>query len=313
MNVFWLVTILIGSILLLLLLITYICYCIAFYVYRKKPNIVAMPDNELYGPYRETIDNWARETLDIPCEEMEIKSFDGLILRGKYYEYTPGAPIELMFHGYRGTAERDLAGGVQRCFKLGRSALIVDQRCSGRSQGHTITFGVNEHRDCLRWIDFMIEHFGPDVKILLCGISMGAATVLVAAGTELPKNVIGVLADCGYTTPKEIIQIVAKKLGLPPKLIYPFVKLGARIFGGFRLEEISPVEALKNCEVPVLFIHGESDDYVPCDMSRVNYEACTSRKMLVTIPGAGHGLSYPVAPERYLQSLRDFFGTEASA
>ncbi|MBR4109575.1 MAG: alpha/beta hydrolase [Oscillospiraceae bacterium] len=308
MKLVWILTGAVGAILLMSLLIAYLCYRMAFFVSRRaKQHPVGLPENEIYGQFRETIENWARQTREIPCEEFEITSVDGLRLRGRYYEYAPGAPIELMFHGYRGTAERDLAGGVQRCFQLGRSALIVDQRCSGKSQGNVITFGILEHRDCLKWVDFMIDHFGPDVKIYLCGISMGAATVLMAAGTPLPENVIGVLADCGYTSPKEIIQTVIREIGLPPKLAYPFVKLGAKIFGKFDLEEMSPVEAVKNCKVPVFFIHGEADDYVPCEMSRRNYEACASRKKLMTVPSAAHGLSYPVAQQQYLQAVGEFF------
>jgi fermentation-respiration switch protein FrsA (DUF1100 family) len=99
-------------------------------------------------------------------------------------------------------------------------------------------------------------------------------------------------------------------MGLPPRLCYPFVRLGARLYGHFDLEEFSPVEAVKDCKVPVLFFHGEDDDYVPCEMSRINYEACASRKMLVTIPGAGHGLSYPVDPQQYLQIAGSFFSSE---
>ena len=309
MKLVWILTGAVGLILLLILLTAYLCYRKAFFVSRRaKQHPVGLPENEIYGQFREKIDNWARETSQLPCEEFEITSFDGLRLRGRYYEFAPGAPIELMFHGYRGTAERDLAGGVQRCFKLGRSALIVDQRCSGKSQGNVITFGILEHRDCLKWVDFMIGHFGADVKIYLCGISMGAATVLMAAGEELPENVIGVLADCGYTSAKEIIQTVIRGIGLPPKLAYPFVKLGAKVFGRFDLEEISPVEAVKKCKVPVFFIHGEADDYVPCEMSRKNFEACASRKQLMTVPGAAHGLSYPVAQEQYLQAVGEFFG-----
>ena len=213
-----------------------------------------------------------------------------------------------MFPGYRGVAERDLCGGVQRCFSLGHSALIVDQRACGESDGNVITFGIRESRDCHSWIAFMLERFGKDVKIILTGISMGAATVLIAAGSELPKNVTGVLADCGFTSAREIIQKVIRQMGLPPKLAYPFVKLGAYLYGGFDLEATSPEEAAKTCSVPVIFFHGEDDDYVPCWMSTVNYQACRSpRKKLVTIPGAGHGLSYPVAPKEYLQALRDFW------
>ena len=104
-----------------------------------------------------------------------------------------------------------------------------------------ITFGIKEHRDCLSWVDYMVKRW-PDRKIILTGISMGAATVVMAAGEPLPENVIGVLADCGYTSPKEIICEVIRQMKLPPKLSYPFVKLGAKIFGKFDLEEITPVE-----------------------------------------------------------------------
>ena len=299
---------------LLVLLVTYICYRMAFYMPDREPmgDAIDIPEGEIYEPFREQMENWIREARALPREEFQITSFDGLTLNATYYEYAPGAPIELMFHGYRGNAERDLSGGVQRCFLLGRSALIVDQRCSGKSGGNTISFGINEHKDCLAWVDFAVAHFGPDVKIILTGISMGASTVLMAAGKPLPENVIGVLADCGYTTAKEIIQVVIRMMKLPPRLAYPFVKLAARIWGRFDLEETSALEAVKHCTVPVIFFHGESDDFVPCEMSRRNYEACASRKMLVTIPNAGHGLSYPVEPDTYLTALQTFFGTEAT-
>lgn len=297
------------------LVIAYICYRMAFYAKPRQPlgDQIEIPLGRIYEPFRDSMEKWARETRAMPCEEVSITSFDGLTLTGKYYEYAPGAPIELMFHGYRGSAERDLSGGVQRCFKLGRSVLLADQRCSGKSEGHTITFGVYEHRDCLAWVDFMVKHFGSDVKIILTGISMGAATVLMAAGKELPPNVIGVLADCGYSSAEEIIQKVIAQMGLPVKLAYPFVKLGARVYGHFDLEEYSPIQAVKSIQVPVIFFHGESDDFVPCDMSRAMYEACVSEKRLVTVPGAGHGLSYPIAPKEYLDALREFFGSQASA
>ena len=296
-----------------ILTIAYICYRIAFYVPKRNLadlDAIDIPNGAIYEPYRESMENWIREARKLPSTEYSITSFDGLKLYAKYYEYAPNATIELMFHGYRGNAERDLSGGVQRCFKLGHSAFIVDQRCSGKSDGHTITFGVNEHKDCLAWVDFIIKTFGPDVKIILTGISMGASTVLMAAGNPLPTNVIGVLADCGYTSAKEIIQLVTQKLDLPPALAYPFVWLGARLYGRFDLHSSQAIDAMKKCSVPVIFFHGEADDFVPCDMSRANYEACASKKMLITVPGAGHGLSFPVDPERYLQSLSEFFYNE---
>jgi len=303
------------ALLLVVLGISYACYRMAFYSPDREegdPDAIEVPEGKEYEPFHAQMEQWVRENREYPHEEVEITSFDGLKLRGCYYEYAPGAPIELMFHGYRGTAERDLSGGVQRCFKVGRSALVVNQRGSKGSEGNVISFGINERRDCFSWLEFMQRRFGLEVKIILTGISMGAATVLMAAGEPLPPNVIGVLADCGYNSAEDIIKKVIGQMNLPAGLAYPFVKLGAKLFGRFDLDETSPVEAVKQCTVPVIFFHGEDDDFVPCEMSRINYEACASRKMLVTIPKAGHGLCYAVDPEGYLAALREFFGAEAS-
>ena len=305
-----------AALILLVLIGSLICFLMAFYAPRSKPSDpdeVPLPPGKIYEPYHDQLTQWVLDARALPRQDFKIRSFDGLDLWGTYYEYAPGAPIELMFHGYRGAAERDLSGGVQRCFALKRSAFIVDQRCSGRSGGHVITFGIREHRDCLKWVDFMVEHFGPDVKIILTGISMGASTVLTAAGYPLPSNIIGVLADCGFSSPKAIICRTIREMKLPDKLIYPLVRLGAALYGHFNLEEITSLQTLKRCQVPVIFFHGETDDFVPAYMSRENYDACASRKELVTIPGAGHGLSFPAAPQRYIQALADFFGPEASA
>ncbi len=287
-------------------------FLMAFYVPRRKPidpEAYNIPKGEIYEPYRDQMIAWMKETRALPHEDVSIVSFDGLKLCGKYYEFEPGAPIELMFHGYRGSAERDLSGGVQRCFYLGRNVLLVDQRTSGKSEGNVISFGINESRDCLSWIDFMIQHFGKDVKIILTGISMGAATVMTAAGKPLPDNVIGILADCGYTSAKDIIKKVIRQMHLPAELIYPFVKLGAKLFGHFDLEETSPMEAMKKCTKPIIFVHGEADDFVPCEMSRLCYETCTSPKLLFTVPGAGHGLGYLADQEGYFKNLIDFSNT----
>lgn len=294
----------------------YACFRMAFYAPRKnavQTDAIDIPEGEIYEPYRPQMERWTREVRAMPREHFTITSFDGLTLHADFFEYAPGAPMEIMFHGYRGSAERDLSGGVQRCFLLGRSVLLVDQRCSRRSGGEVITFGINEHRDCLAWAKFAAQHFGPDQKIILTGISMGAATVMMTADKDLPPNVIGILADCGYSSPKAIICKVIRDMKLPPALGYPFVKLGAKVFGHFDLEADSPEEALKHARVPVIFYHGEADDFVPCDMSRRNFEVCTSRKALITVPGAGHGLSYPVQPERYLETLKEFFGPTGSA
>ena len=298
------------------LLASFICYRIAFYAPPRKapdPNVLEIPEGEIYEAFRPQMENWILQSRALPREDVRITSFDGLTLRGYYYEYAPGAPIELMLHGYRGSSERDMPGGVQRSFACGRSALVVDQRCSGRSDGRTITFGIHERRDVLGWVDFLEKRFGPDVKIILTGISMGGATVLMAGGEELPRCVKGILADCPYSSAQEIMYKVIREMGLPPAPCYPFVKLGARLFGGFDLEETSPRKALEKCKKPVIFFHGENDNFVPCDMSRSMHVDYTGPKALVTIPGAGHGLSYAVEPERYIRELLAFFGPELSA
>ena len=315
MKILWIILAILLLLIVAVFIISYICFRIAFYNPPKKGPVeeYPIPEGDIYEPYRELMTGWIKEVRTLPQEEFSITSFDGLTLRGKYYEYAPGAPIELMLHGYRGEAERDLCGGVQRCFALKRSALIVDQRSCGSSEGRVITFGINEHRDCLSWLDFMVEHFGPDVKIILTGISMGASTVLMAASKPLPPNVMGVLADCGFTSANDIIKKTIREMKLPVNISYPFVKLGARLYGHFDLDELSSIDAVGSCPLPVIFFHGEADAFVPCEMSRRNYEACRSPKKLVTVPGAGHGLSYIIAPEEYLDALREFFGPVLNA
>ena len=312
MVIFWILL----AIALLILLIAFACFYLAFFVPKHGPigpDEYPIPEGEVYEPFRERMVKWIKETRNLPCEDFYIESFDGLKLHGRYYEYAPGAPIELMLHGYRGNAERDLCGGVQRCFALKRSALVVDQRASGSSEGNVITFGIKEHKDCLKWVDFMVEHFGPDVKIILTGISMGASTVLMAAAAPLPPQVKGVLADCGFTSAKAIMYKVLRQIKLPPKAVYPFVRLGAILYGGFDPERYSAIDAVTRATLPTIFFHGGDDDYVPWEMSQENYDACASRKELVIIPGAGHGLSYPVDKPTYLKALGDFFGPELSA
>ena len=303
-----------GAMLLLclaVLITAYVCFYRIFYFPKRKQKkggeLASLPYGDIYAPYREEMADWVRKVKELPCKEVSITSFDGLALRGRYYEHTPGAPIELLMHGYKGNSLRDLSGGVFRCFALGRNALIVDHRAAGRSEGNVITFGVNESRDCAEWVNLILREIDPNAKIILTGISMGAATVLTAAGYDLPGNVVGVLADCGYTSSEAIIKKVIRDMKLPADLLYPFARLGAKIFGGFDPDQRSPIGSMKQCKLPVIFIHGDADAFVPPDMSKENYQACTNAKRLVVIPGAGHGLCFPADRETYLRELKDFF------
>ena len=304
---YWLIPLFLG-LALLILGILYYCYRRVFYSKPRVPSDeIMIPPGEEYDKYRQIITDWIKIVRRTEHLDVEIRSFDGLALKAKYFEYEKGAPIEILFHGYRGTAERDTAGGVLRCFEVGHSVLLVEQRASGNSEGSVITFGINERRDCHSWIDFVLRELDPNARIILSGVSMGAATVMMTAGDELPRNVVGVLADCGYTSPKEIIKKVIADMHLPPRLVYPFVKLSARIFGGFDLEENSPIEAVRRAKVPIIFFHGDVDDFVPHEMSIRNYEACVSEKRMVTIEGAAHGLAFPVNEKKYVDEVRAFF------
>ena len=298
-----------GGVLFLILIASLACFFKVFYSRKRKifgPDEYDIPPGRAYEAFREDIIAWTKQIRSMPHENIEIKSYDGLTLRGTYYEYSPDATVELLFHGYRGTAERDLCGGIERCFALGRSVIIIDQRAGGKSDGHVITFGHREHRDCLTWIDYATRRFGKDRKLVIGGVSMGAATVMMAAGTDLPDNVVCVMADCGYSSTKEIIIHVIKQIKLPVYPTYWLIRLGAILWGGFDIEKGSPMEAVRKARVPVVFLHGDADHFVPHDMSVRLHNACASQKKMVTIKGAGHGLAFPVDRKGYVDALREF-------
>ena len=259
-----------------------------------------------FGEYAKVINKCIEEFKKIPYEKVTIQSRDGIRLAGRYYHFKDGAPVSIVFHGYRGNVARDGCGGFRMSRDNGFNVLLINQRAHFESGGRTITFGVKERYDCLDWIEYVRDRFGKDTPIMLMGLSMGAAVVLMAGGLELPSNVKGIFADCGYTSPKEILQTVIKQMKLPVKISYFFVRLSAILFGGFDPEEASAKEALRNCKVPVMFVHGEADDFVPCQMSRDNYEACASRKEILTVPGAKHGMSYCIDSEAYVNAVQKF-------
>jgi len=243
---------------------------------------------------------------EITAEDVFINSFDGLKLHGRYYHVKDGAPLDIQFHGYNGNAMRDFCGGNKISRESSHNSLLIDQRAHGMSQGKTISFGINERKDCLSWVRYAVERFGEDTEIVLSGVSMGAATVLMASDLGLPKNVKAIVADCGYSSPKAIINKVMRDSGLPDKLMYPFVWLGAMVFGKFNLTESSAVSAVSESDVPILIIHGGADDFVPCYMAEEIYKACRSEKKLLIVPGAGHGMSYLVDKDLYEKTVKDF-------
>ena len=298
------------SVILLIFLASLICFYIVFYISKKskkpyKENEYDIPLGNDYLPHKDLLISWMKEVRVMKYEKEHITSFDNLNLYGKYYD-CGGDTIEIMFHGYRGNAERDLCGGIKRAFALNHNVLLVDQRASMESDGHVTTFGINERIDCLMWAKYVSEKYS-DKKIILTGVSMGAATVMMASELDLPEQVIGVLADCGYTSPKEVIKKIIKQIKLPTFIFYPLIKLGARIFGGFNLEAASPIEAIKNAKVPVIIFHGTEDKLVPVYMANELHSINPDRNKVVIIEKAGHCLGYLFEPELYLKSMKEFF------
>lgn len=273
---------------------------------RRQSPIQEIPRGEGFDDYREQMLENIQILLETPYERVTVRSYDGLKLVGKLYEGQPGAPLILFFHGYRSTAERDGSGGFQLCRKKGWHILMPDQRAHGESEGKTITFGVRERLDCLAWARYAAKRMGPDTPIFLWGISMGAATVLMASDLPLPETVRGIVADCGYDTPAGIVKETIRRRRWPLFPLYPFTALGARLFGGFHVTETSALDCVRRARLPILLIHGEADHVVPCDMARSLRDACASRVELLTVPGADHGISWYVDMPAYQAALLRF-------
>lgn len=287
---------------------SYVCYRLTFFLPAKcKNDVFSLPNTEQYAPFKEQSHKMIADTLKIPYDEVKTTSFDGLKLFAKLYLTDENAPFEIMFHGYKSAAEKDFSGGVRIATHGGFNVLLVDQRAHGKSGGKALSFGINERHDCLTWINYIINRFGADKKIILYGMSMGAATVLMATELGLPKNVIGVVTDCGYTAPSEIIKKVLIDRNFPLFPTYGLIRLGGKLFGGFDIECASAKNALKTCKIPVLFIHGGDDRFVPCSMGRENFNACAAQnKRLLIIDGAGHGISYFLDKTAYMKAVSDF-------
>ena len=299
----------------ILILLTIVVLAGSWYAYRraffspKKGRGEVKPiKGGSYDPYRPEMRRIYQQLKARPFEAVSVVSHDGLTLTGKYYHVKDGAPLDICFHGYKSNPYTDFSGGSELSFQMEHNVLLVDQRAHGHSQGNTISFGILERQDLLRWVDYSIERFGPDVKILLYGVSMGGATVLMASELPLSENVKAIVADCPYSSPLEIILDVGEKSGLPAWLIRPFAIWGARIFGGFDLTECTAQEAVKHTKVPILIIHGEADGFVPQEMSDI---VQSNHRMVTryTFPNADHGISYLVDTPRYQQIVRDFLSS----
>lgn len=309
MEWYFIVLIIVLSLIAFFFLTSLACFLMTFYARKRKPlkeNEFRLIKGKVYEEYHPEMLNWMKKNRAREKVEMCIRSYDGLKLYAEYYECKKGAPVEILFNGYRGEPERDMSGAVERCFSIGHNVILVCQRACGKSDGHVITFGIRECKDCLSWIDHAIKVFGKDVKLIIGGVSMGGSTALMAGAENLPDNVKYIICDCGFSSAKNVIKKVIKQIHLPANFFYPFIKFGAKVFGRFNLEENSPLIAVEKIKRPIIFFHGDADDFVPFYMAEELYEKCTAPKKFLAVKGAGHGLAFPKAKQEYLDALLEF-------
>ena len=235
-----------------------------------------------------------------------ICSDDGLLLYADFVPAENPRGTIILAHGYRSNKVLEFGKVFDFYHNKGLNILAVDQRSHGRSEGKYITFGVKESRDMLGWIRYHNENLG-QYPIILSGLSMGASTMLYLADADLPGNVCGIIADCGFTSPKDIIGTVYRRTThLPANLSLWATELFARFLAGFSLTEKDTTKILANSKVPVMMVHGVADGFVPCDMTQRGYDACVGKKTLLLVEGADHGLSFLVDRPRYTQMVTDF-------
>ncbi len=263
-----------------------------------------------FAPYRDQIKRDREWYAAQPRRTVSIQSHDGLTLYADVLEAEHPVATVLLMHGYRGSGASDFSMVLPFYHKNGLNIVCPDQRACGRSEGKYVTLGVKERHDCRRWIDFINEAYGNDLPIIMDGVSMGAATVLMTTALDLPKNVRGVIADCGFTSPWEIVKCVLGATKAIP--IFPFAYFAlpvSRVLAKFGLKDADTREAMKTCEVPIFFAHGKKDRFVPYQMSVENYEACKSHKEFFTVEEAEHGMCFLLEQKEYENRIIRFFET----
>lgn len=241
---------------------------------------------------------------------LSLTSFDDLLLQGYYLPADkPTGNTAIIAHGYASKAKYMAAYAKYYHDTLGYNVLMPDARGHGASEGNYIGFGWNERKDYLRWIDYLLKLQGPNTKIVLHGVSMGGATVLMTSGEEMPDQVKAVIADCGYTSAKDMLTYQLKRMyGLPSFPIIPATSLLTKILAGYSFGEASALEQVKKTELPILFIHGEEDTFVPVRMVHELYAAAHGDKELYLVPNAEHGNAYAKDPRTYEGKVSGFLG-----
>lgn len=296
----------VTAVILLILAGLYASYYKVFYSPKKDMSETKNPPAIERLAYGKRVSERINEVNTTPCKFYTIRSYDGLKLSARYIEGDDDKPLCICFHGYRGSAVRDFAGIGLHLIHEGYNVLIVDERAHWRSQGHTICFGIKERFDAVSWVKFANQRFGKDKSIFLFGISMGGGTVLMASGQRLPRNVKGIVADCPFNSPKDIIKHVCRKIKMNPDLLWPIIWLAGLVYGRLRVNATTAADEVKRSKIPIVILHGEADDFVPMSMSKEVQKANPSMIEMHTFPHADHGMSYFEDEERYIGIVEGF-------
>ncbi len=244
----------------------------------------------------------------LETESVKINSSDNVELIADIYHHQKPKRILIAMHGWRSNWQTDFGGQVSFLHDNDCTVIFPHQRGQNKSGGDYIGFGVLERKDCIDWINFVVDRFGTDIPVYLYGISMGASTVLMAAGYQLPECIKGIIADCGFTSPRAIWKYVMNNnLKISDVLAYPMANAIIKKEAQFSGDEYSTIEALKVNTRPVLFIHGAEDTFVPSTMTFENYVTCVAPKELLIVSNAGHGLSYLTDTIKYQKTVLTFF------
>ena len=247
--------------------------------------------------------------------EYTLQNADGQTLKAFFLPAdTDSDRYAICSHGYRCHGRREFRYITKFYHDRGFNVLMVDHRAHGDSEGAWITFGKKESEDLLLWIDWVKSEKNADAQIVLHGVSMGAATVLMLSDrTEILPNVKYIVSDCAFTTVYDQFRSVIEKTRIPFRPLFAGVDVVNRALTGFSLQDASPITHVQNACVPILFVHGAADDFVPTEMGKINYEACTSEKDLLLVDGAGHAESYQTDSAAYDAKMEAFMDKYLSA
>lgn len=269
--------------------------------------LVAGNDEE-YDVYGAEGDKARQAFLDrAEVEEIDITAPDGARLKGRVVvPQSSNGRLVLACHGARSSGLGEFCFMLHYLYDNGYTVVMPDHRGCGDSDGKFLGYGTHESRDTFLWLDYARKRF-PDLEIFLLGVSMGAATVLMMSDKVTDSAVKGIIADCPYSSAwDEFSYQIKTSFHLPEFPILHICSLYCRIFAGYWFSEASPLNAVKNAKRPILFIHGNADDFVPTFMTDKLYDACPTEKYKLIVDGAVHARSYYQDSKSYQRAIAEF-------